>query len=242
MNEKYSFNEKFSSHKWKEYFEENLKIKRVNRNQSANINEVEKQKIIRSLQAWQLWETSEWKNLLSAAKKYSEDIWDLEYLDSVKLFIKEEQKHWENLGKYLDLIWVKRLEKDLWDSLFRKVRYFNLDIEIRTITVIIVESAAQIYYKAIANSSSCKLLKEICNDILIDEAYHIKFQYERLETILNQRWRKKLRKIVYWIEFMIILLPIRILHYKAFNAGWVKLSFFVKMMYKKFININSKIF
>ena len=67
------------------------------------------------------------------------------------------------------------------------VRYFNTSMELWTITVIIVESAAQVFYQALHDATKCTLLQEICVDILKDEAHHIKFQNERLFVILNRR-------------------------------------------------------
>ena len=96
-------------------------------------------------------------------------------MKAVDLFIQEEQKHGENLGKYLDAIGEARVKSDFGDSLFRSVRYFNTSMELWTITVIIVESAAQVFYQSLHDATGCDLLKEICVDILKDEAHHIKF-------------------------------------------------------------------
>ena len=105
--------------------------------------------ILPSLQAWQLGETSEGQHLITAAEKYAAVVDDAGYVEAVKLFIKEEQKHGNNLGKYLDSIGKPRIKKDWGDSLFRKVRYFNTNMELWTLAVITVESAAQIFYQGI---------------------------------------------------------------------------------------------
>jgi hypothetical protein len=41
----------------------------------------------------------------------------------------EEQKHGANLGRYLDGIGKKRIQKDWGDTLFRKVRHLNTSME-----------------------------------------------------------------------------------------------------------------
>lgn len=103
--------------------------------------------------------------MLAAAILYAHKINDPDYVEPVKLFIREEQKHGANLGRYIDLLGEERAKKDWGDTLFRKIRYFNKSMEMWTITVIIVESAAQVFYEALKNASDCKLLKSICEDV-----------------------------------------------------------------------------
>lgn len=56
-------------------------------------------------------------------------------------------------------------------------------MELWTLIVLIVESTAQIFYQALKDATNCPLLKQVCTDILIDEAHHITFQTERLALI-----------------------------------------------------------
>jgi hypothetical protein len=188
-----------TSQYWINHFRANANEKRVNWEIKPNITTEEITTILPSLQAWQLGETSEGKNLIAASTKYALKMGDPQYLGAVRLFIKEEQKHGNNLGAYLDLIGKPRIHKDWGDSLFRKIRYFNTNMEIWTVAVIIVESTAQIFYQALKDATNCKLLKQICTDILIDEAYHITFQTERLAMIFVEKsnFSKSWRTIAY---------------------------------------------
>jgi len=172
---------------WKEHFNHNLTKQRVDWSRKASITDAEKANVLYSLKAWQLGETSDGKHLLAAAERFARTIEDPEYVDAIRLFIKEEQKHGSNLGSYIDLIGEQRAQKDWGDTLFRKIRYFNKSMELWTITVIIVESAAQIFYAALRDATSCLLLQSICADILIDEAHHIKFQNERMYAIFERK-------------------------------------------------------
>ncbi|MCP4439796.1 MAG: ferritin-like domain-containing protein [Aureispira sp.] len=232
-----------NSQDWVRHFESNLKEQRIDWTQATQITNEEKKQIIRSLQAWQLGETSEGKNLRRAAEKYAKQQDDWAYLDAIDLFIKEEQKHGENLGLYLDRIGAKRLKKDLGDTLFRKVRYFATNIEIWTATVIIVESFAQIYYKAIADATNCPLLQEICVDILKDEAHHIRFQYERLHQITKPRtmlW-KRITFAAYHLMFYIIMIAIWFGHRKALKAGGLDFKKYSSKARRKFRFVRHKI-
>lgn len=210
-----------TSKKWIEHFTANLTEQRIDWNVKPSITPQQLQQILPSLQAWQLGETSDGSNLLCAATKYAGAIYEPEYVTAVQLFIKEEQKHGNNLGYYLDLIGKPRIQRNWGDSLFRKVRHLNTSMEWWTLAVIVVESTAQIFYQSLRDASDCKLLKAICTDILIDEAYHIDFQMERMKIIFdNKRLQQRTaRKAFYKMFFFVVGLTVWMAHKKAFKAG-----------------------
>lgn len=226
-----------TSRNWVDHFENNLCKQRIDWRQAPTITQNEIRTILRSLQAWQLGETSDGSHLLRASALYAKRIKDPSYTDAVRLFIREEQKHGNNLGNYLDLINKDRIRKDWGDTLFRKIRYFNTSMEIWTLTVITVESAAQVYYQCLKDATSCNLLKQICTDILIDEAYHIDFQMERLAILFNNKsgiakfFVEKIYSIFYFITIFIIWGA----HKSVFAAGGLNFrKYFCKMRYKYF--------
>lgn len=225
-----------SSDYWKDHFETSAKQQRINWDQTPIISEIEKSNILGSLKAWQLGETSDGANLKKATRKYALRHNDPVYNEVINLFIKEEQKHGENLGKYIDRIGEERKKKDWGDTMFRKVRGLNTNMEIWTITVLIVESAAQIFYQALKDATECRLLKEICTDILIDEAHHIRFQKERLSIIFNRKpaWKKSIAYFIYHLHFKLTYRTIWLGHAKAFKAGGYDYSRFKSLMHHKF--------
>jgi len=224
-----------SSRQWVSYFRENLEIKRIDWQQHASLTENELQTILKSMQAWQLGETSDGKNLLKACSSYAERISDPYYLKAMQLFIKEEQKHGNNLGRYLDLIGQPRIQKNWGDTLFRIVRHINNSMEWWTIAVIIIESAAQIFYQSLKDTTGCKLLKQICTDILIDEAKHIQFQQERLTIIFRSKTIICRRISYYWYKYFFLFVSIVVwaAHKKIFKAGGNSFkNYYSKMKYK----------
>ena len=210
-----------SSKQWFDYFSNNLQVKRINWNQRPGISPTEIETIVTSLQAWQLGETSDGANLVKAGKRYTEKTGDYFYINALELFIKEEQKHGENLGRYLDLIGQPRIKENWGDTLFRKLRHLNNSMEAWTLTVITVECAAQVYYQALKDATNCRLLKEICTDILIDEAPHIRFQQERLaiifqsKSLLNRTVSFYGYKCFYFLTSLVVWMA----HRKLFRAG-----------------------
>ena len=224
-----------STQKWIEHFQINHTKKRVNWNLNPTTSKQEIETILHSVQAWQLGETSDGSHLLKVAEKYAARFNDPYYVEAVRLFIKEEQKHGNHLGIYLERIGQSKIQKDWGDTLFRSIRYFNNSIELWTLSVIVVESTAQIFYQSLKDATGCKLLKQICTDILIDEAYHIEFQMGRLQKLYESKsvFKKyifsKLATVFYFITVIIVWLA----HQKLFVAGGNHFAkYLTKMNYK----------
>src|SRR5688572_10407782 len=193
-----------SSQYWQQHFAENLKKERIDWSLQPSITNLQKKTIVKCLQAWQLAETSDGAHLIAASKKHAIQTNDPDFLSSVYLFIDEENKHGENLGRYLDRINAQRVKEDWRDSLFRKVRYYNTNMELWTLTVLTVESTSQIFYQSLKDATQCQLLRQICTAILTDEAYHINYQFERLCIIVRKKslTEKKVRYYLYRLFFL----------------------------------------
>jgi len=225
-----------TSKAWINYFTENALHERIDWRIKPTISIEEIATLLHSLQAWQLGETSDGAHLIHASTLYAKKIGDQDYIYAVKLFICEEQKHGRNLGKYLDAIGEPRIQKNWGDTIFRKIRYFNTNMEIWTVAVITVESAAQVYYQCLKNVSNCTLLKQICTDILIDESYHIDFQVERIHEIFNDKssFSRWISRIIYPIFFFGTSLVIWLAHKKVFKAGGTGFKKYMRKMKLKY--------
>lgn len=220
---------------WIGHFTANLLKKRIDWTIEPHVTQNELEPILHSLQAWQLGETSEGRQLIAAAERYALKIIDPDYVGAIRLFIKEEQKHGNNLGMYLDRIGKPRIKQDWGDSLFRTVRHLNTNMESWTLAVIVVESTAQIFYQSLKDATGCTLLKQICTDILIDEAYHITFQTERLAAIFYSKtsFSKSWRIIFYKFFFYGTSLLVWVANKELFRAGGNTFkSYFKKMDHK----------
>ena len=221
-----------TTREWIEHFQQNATRRRVDFSLTPSITQAELDPILHSLQAWQLGETSDGFHLLKAATLYASRIEDAHYVEAVRLFIKEEQKHGNNLGKYLDTIGKPRIGFNWGDELFRTIRYFNTNMEIWTLAVISVESTAQLFYQAIKDASGCPLLRQICTDILVDEAFHIHFQAERLRIIFHGKkpFGQYLISKIYPLFFMMTAAVVWFAHRKAFKAGGLNFRNFIRKM------------
>ncbi|MBX7157787.1 MAG: ferritin-like domain-containing protein [Verrucomicrobiae bacterium] len=209
-----------SSDFWCHHFQKRLKNPwSLYLSENPNIAFFSNKKLIRSLQAWQKGETSDGAHLKSAVKRsrfFKEDPY---YFKAIECFIKEEQHHGEMLGQYLDSVGVKRLASDMGDFCFRKVRYFMGHIEIWTVTVLIIENMAELYYGILARRSGCPVLKRLCENILADEVWHIRFQCERLALM----WRGRAKILLYLTQLGmvslngVVMVAVWLLHLQVFK-------------------------
>jgi hypothetical protein len=211
-----------TSGEWLAYFRGNAARERpVPWQHGAEATPEELAAIGRSLQAWQLGETSEGRHLRAAAARHAAREDDPDFPAVVELFIKEEQRHGEMLGQFLDRAGLGRRQADWGDTLFRAARYWLTNIETWTTPVVMVETLAMIYYDAIRQATGSRALRAICGQILADEVPHIQFQCERLAFFLQRRGRlgRWLTLRIHRLMFLAIVLLVWIGHRRALRAG-----------------------
>ncbi len=176
-----------TSAQWHEHYHKNAAaLLDVPWDLGAEITASERRSVGKSLSAWQLGGTSDGRHLMKAARRYGEQQDDPFFSAAVGLFIEEEQRHGADLGRFLDLAGIPRIARNWGDALFRACRYAIPSMEIWVTVVIMVETLALIYYRAVRDATGSKVLRRICDQSLRDEVHHIRFQYERL-AILHRR-------------------------------------------------------
>ncbi len=201
----------------------------------AQLTAEEERAIVASLRAWQLGETSDGRHLVAAAERYATAIADPDFLAAVRLFIREEQRHGEMLGRFLDMHGGGRILRNWGDSVFRWMRYCLPNMEIWTTVVIAVETLALVYYRAILLATENPLLQAICRQILRDEVHHLRFQYERLALICAGRgtcaWWLTLQ--LQRVLFFGTTLAVWVDHHRALSAGGYSFSQFWHAAWKR---------
>jgi hypothetical protein len=211
-----------TSQEWIEHF---LVTERTERrfawDKGAQITSQELAEIRDSLCAWQLGETSDGAHLMAAARLYAARVRDPQFIEAVRMFIREEQRHGENLGRFLDLAGVPRAKKDWGDSLFRAARYALRSMETWVTPVVMVETHALIYYNAIRLATKSPLLRDVCAQILADEVPHIRFQCQRIAILHRQRspWMRQAILALHRPAFAGMTLTIWAAHRRALLAG-----------------------
>lgn len=172
---------------WCDYFRANAQaLHAIPWEQGGVLTDAERWAITTSIQGFQLGESSEGRNFLNAARRYAEASGDERYIEALRLFIGEEQRHARDLGRFMDLAGIPRIAHTWPDTVFRWLRRgANLE---QTIAVLVTaELFALVYYAALHEATGSGVLRTLCAQILRDEVEHVRFQTERL-ALLRQRW------------------------------------------------------
>jgi hypothetical protein len=225
-----------SSAEWVDYFRSNNEGRlAIPWDSGAGVSSDELSRIASSLQSWQLGETSDGSRLMATIRKYAVRMKDPDSIEAIRMFILEEQRHGELLGRFLDLAGTPRARHDWGDSLFRAFRHLVPRMEIWVTPVVMLEAHALIYYNAIRLSTNSPVLQLICKQLLIDEIPHIRFQCERLAILHRHRpWLMKLvTMLAHRIFFTGITMAIWVGHRQAYRAGGYPFSRFWKAAWGK---------
>jgi hypothetical protein len=207
---------------WVAYFRANLaRCRPIPWARGAEVTVAELDAVARSLQAWQLGETSDGRHLRAAAARYAVRAGEPDYPAAVELFIREEQRHGELLGRFLDLAGVGRRQADWGDGLFRAARYCLPNMEAWTTPVVMVETLATIYYNAIRGATGSRVLRAVCAQLLADEMPHLRFQCERLAALLRHRSRLgyRLTLLAQRLGYLVVVVLVWLGHRRALRAG-----------------------
>jgi hypothetical protein len=226
----------WSSAEWLTYFRANAqRLLPISWDSGAELSPTEREVIARSLPSWQLGETSDGSRLIAAARIHAVQTGDSNFVDVIRLFIAEEQRHGEELGRFLDLAGVPRKIWDWGDAVFRVFRHLLTRIEVSAAVLITVEVHALLYYNAIRRATGSQVLRQICRQILRDEAPHVRFQCERLAILHRHRPRvlRAATMAVHRVLFAGVTLAIWAGHRRALKAGGYSFWRFWRAAWKK---------
>ena len=172
-----------SSAEWVEYFLNNReRIRPIPWNEGVVLTAAERAAVIRSIQIFQLGESGEGKYFLRVAERYAKRWGDDDYLVALKMFLAEEHRHAAELGRVLDLAGEPRLRKEWTDHIFRWLRH-RAGLEVMIVVLLTGEVMAQVYYAALRRATRSPVLVRLCEQILADEAAHVRFQSERVALL-----------------------------------------------------------
>ncbi|MEM9542909.1 MAG: hypothetical protein AAGA60_25880 [Cyanobacteria bacterium P01_E01_bin.42] len=206
---------------WLAYFEQNRQnLLTLPWNTPYFLTPDEKTAIAHSIQNFQLGEQSEGTNLMKATRAYVERSEDEAFLQAMKLFIGEEQRHARDLGNFMQCEGITLRKKHWSDRLFRRFRRgVNLEVALRVLLT--AEIIATIYYKALQEATHSPLLQKLCQQILQDEHQHLRFQIGHLERLQQQRkpWQKQVSNCSNYLFLMLTILVVWLDHYRVFHRG-----------------------
>lgn len=172
--------------KWLEWFKYNASTQLEVPVESYRLSTEEKQTIQSSIQSFQLGEQSEGKALLKQAKLFAKSEGRLEYVETIKYLIREENLHSSYLGQFMKVQDIPKKTKTTTDTVFRFLRQI-LGIETNIRVLVTAELVALTYYSSLSRTTRSKVLKTICSRMLEDEQQHVKFQMQHIHEMNYQK-------------------------------------------------------
>ena len=209
------------SGQWRDHFLRNdQNLLEIPWQRGAEVTDAEKQAIAESVREFQLGESSEGRHFLQAAQDYAARTGDQDYVHALRLFIREEQRHARELGRFLTLAGIPLASKSWPDTVFRWLRH-RVGLEVTVCVLITAEVIAEVYYQALRDATGSTVLRRICEQILQDEVEHVRFQCERLAILRRDRspWKvlaaHGLQRFLFWGTCFVV----RHKHRRALKAG-----------------------
>jgi hypothetical protein len=181
----------WTSEEWLDYFRANAKtLLDLPWAAGADLTDEEKADVAGSMQDFQLGESSEGRHLYRCACAYALRHHDPAYREVIRLFIREEQRHARDLGRFMNLADIPPLSATWADTVFRWLRH-RAGLELSISVLLTAEILAKVYYVALRDATGSALLQRLCEQILADEVAHVRFQAERLAILRQGRaaWR-----------------------------------------------------
>ncbi len=212
--------------KWYYYFKGNLDhLDLINFHTAPCLTSYEKNIIWSSIQQFQKGENSEGKHLIQHAKNYNNE----NYLDTIKLFIKEEQMHARLLGEFMAIEKIPKIRSHWIDSGFRWIRNL-MGLELSVTVLVTAEIIAAVYYQGLKAATNSGLLVQICNRLLKDETKHLEFQAYTIAHINQYKGylHRSIKKYLHLGLVLATLLLVWLQHQKVLTNGGFGLTSFFK--------------
>lgn len=173
---------------WVEHFVQNRsRLLTISWDLGAELHHDERAAIRGSIQAFQLGESSEGRNLMRYARAWAARSGDADYVEAIGMLIAEEQRHARDLGRFMELNRIPCIRRRWTDSVFRRLRNLVGTLEISIGVLVTAEMIAKVYYVALRDASQSAILRRLCDQILLDEAAHVEFQTEQLAKLQHGR-------------------------------------------------------
>lgn len=208
---------------WLAYFQSNHgNLRPIDWQQTAQFTPLEKRYFGRSIAIFQLGESSEGHRLLKAARHWVATGGDPAWVEVLKWFVREEQRHAADLGRLLDRERCLRLKTHWADRVFRALRG-GLNLELALAILLVAEVVGLLYATALQDATTHPIARAIAQQIAWDESQHLQMQ-STLLNILRRDRSPRARRLTHQLHRSVLWLTLRVVwpdHYAVFRAaGW----------------------
>lgn len=177
-----------TSEQWRNYYRDNAaSLLDVPWDLGEELTDAGRRVIADSIAGFQAGESSEGQHLFTYAKRYAKAADDPHYVEAVRLFIAEEQRHARDLARFMALNDIPKVKTTFPDRVFCRLRRFMHGLEISIAVLLTAEFIAMVYYTALREATASRILKRLCDQILRDEVQHIAFQIDYLNRLRAKR-------------------------------------------------------
>ncbi len=215
---------RFDYKTWKKYFQANdRKRLQIDFSQETELSEAEKELVFPSIQAFQKGEGSDGAFLMQAVEVFAEKYHEEEYIETMRLFVKEENWHSAYLKKYMEHYGIKSKDRSFLDGCFRRLRKLG-GIKGEITVLVTAEMIALTYYDALSKCTESPVLKSICAQMLHDELPHIMFQSYTLSHMENGCFDRAMRIFL----MTVTLIPVWVAFHKVYLQGGYTFSHYMK--------------
>jgi hypothetical protein len=184
---------------WREHFRRQLSREdHLPWNDAYRLSEAERETIRSSIQQFQLGEGSRGRRLVRRAYAFGRAERNRDFVRAVRLFVKEEQRHSGYLLRFMRAQGIAELRRHWVDTVFRVLRGLaGLEVSLRVLVT--AEIIAIPYYRALSQATKSPLLRAISEQILDEEAEHLRYQGSMLEQ-LGARRGPAVERAVRWAQ------------------------------------------
>jgi hypothetical protein len=200
---------------WVRYFRANRAEPWLPWDDGYRLSGAERVVVLPSIQQFQLGENAQGRRLLERAHTEG-----AEYLQALRLFIQEEQRHSQLLGRFLEIQGARCLRRHWVHAAFRRIRGLA-GLELRMRVLATAEVLAIPYYTALREATGSPLLRSICCRILSEEAEHLRFQAFTFAQLGSRRAAllRALMRVLQRCFLMATTLLVWMEHAPVFRAG-----------------------
>lgn len=198
---------------WLSYFEENQQNRLSFSEDPHEMTEAERRRITKSIQSFQLGETSEGNTLRAQAKALGEEIGEPRYLKAIECLIREENRHSAYLARFMKLHSIPKARKTWNDMCFRLLRRLA-GAEFSCRVLVTAEVVAMTYYDCLQIATGSPVLRDICRRLCAEEKEHVKFQMQQIHEIglLRHALLESGANIVHFALMFATLVPVWLEH------------------------------
>lgn len=215
--------ERTTAAEWLAYFQVNhANLRAIDWHDSGQLSTSDRRRFGQSIAIFQLGEGSEGHRLMKAVRAWVARGGDPDWVEALKWFIREEQRHAADLGRLLDREGLPRLRSHWLDSAFRRLRGgWNLEVSLSILLV--AEIVGLLYARALQQATDHPIAQAVAQQIEWDESQHLLMQSLLLCRLRQgrsprNRWLiQSLHRSILWLTLRVVWLD----HRCVFRgAGW----------------------